>query len=144
MEFQTASSRIAQKLAMARLQPNGELLNGALATGSLWLEDGAWYLITNWHNISGCNPTTHTAMSCTGFLPTHAVFNYIVTDPTQGGEIQQKMTWNRKVTPLYDSDNKPLWFEHPTHGHAVDVVALKLFDDSPENSNILSMPINRL
>lgn len=141
IDFRTPSSRIAQKLTMARLQSNGHLLDGSLATGSYWLDDDAWYLITNWHNITGCHPVTHAAMSGTGFLPTHVKFNNMVAITVEGVEGRQVLKWDTNVAPLYDSDNKPLWLEHPTHRHAVDVVALKLFVDS--DANIFSLPINK-
>jgi hypothetical protein len=71
MEFRTPSTRIAQKLTMARVQPEGHFVNGALGTGTYWIHDDAWYLITTWHNITGCHPVKHVALSdTTGFLPT--------------------------------------------------------------------------
>lgn len=144
MDFRTPSSRIAQKLTMTRIQSNGDFLDGALATGSYWLDDNAWYLITNWHNVTGCHPVTHEAMSPeTGFLPTHVKFSYVEADKVENIEGQYVLKWGAKIAPLYDSDNNPLWLEHPRYGHAVDVVALKLFVDSAENANIFSMPINK-
>lgn len=138
--IETNCSRIAQKLIMARQQSNGELLHGSLATGSFWLDDGAWYLITNWHNITGCNPVTGAAMSKTGFLPTHVIVHLLYSDMVEGRE---RLRWNGKLAPLYDDHGVPLWFEHPTYRNAVDVVALKLGMQSAEDADIFSLPINK-
>jgi streptomycin 6-kinase len=48
----------------------------------------------------------------------------MITKKAEGIEGQQLLQWRAGIAALYDSDNKPLWFEHPTYGHAVDVVAL--------------------
>lgn len=82
---------------MARLQSNGHMLDGALATGSYWLDDDAWYLITNWHNITGCHPVTRAAMSGTGFLPTHVKLNYIVANTVEATEEQQLLNGARTL-----------------------------------------------
>jgi len=93
------------------------------ATGFFWSGDDGLYLITNWHNVTGWNPVADTALSATGFRPTH------VSVPVLYAEGDGKMLRRQRYNlDLYDDQGEPLWLEHPVHGRQVDVVALRLSD----------------
>jgi len=51
--------------------------------------------------------------------------------------------WITKVFPLYSSDCRPLWLEHPDFYRKVDVAALELFADKEVEPTMFSLPINR-
>jgi len=144
MHFETPISRIAHRLRMSRLQTDGStFIDAAVGTGSYWSVGDDWYLITNWHNITGCNPITHEAMSKnTGVIPTHLTHQWIEIDDLEKSPEQQKVMWKAFAVQLYEEDNKPLWFEHPKFGHKVDVVAIKVFEGRHDKRNIFSLPVN--
>lgn len=143
LEFKTACSRIAQKLFLKHQTSDGSVIEGPQATGSFWLQDGSWFLITNWHVVTGYHPDSTHSISKDGFWPTHVNFSYIIAESDTSNVGHLRLSWSGRVAPLYDEENRPLWWEHPTHGRSVDVVALKLFDDGLECANIYSLPINK-
>jgi len=91
----------------------------ASATGFVAQYQGSDYLVTNWHVLSGRNPTTGQALDQPGAsLPdrVHVLHN-------QSAGLGQ---WQSRVEPTLDPDGRPLWLEHSTHGRRVDVAALRL------------------
>lgn len=100
-------------------------LNGVISSGTaFFVEEGdGWFLVTNWHNVSGKHFLTKRLIDHGGRCPTHIIAKlatYQLGDP-------EKRTFG--VGPfeirLYDSE-KPVWFEHPTLGSDCDVVAIPL------------------
>lgn len=89
-------------------------------TGFVYEHGGVSYLITNWHNVSGRNPVTNECLSSTLAVPDML--------STMFREKDQPGTCIRQHLHLF-ADTKlsePLWYEHPVHRHAVDVVALPI------------------
>jgi hypothetical protein len=76
------------------------------------------FLVTNWHVAAGRNPESGVPLSATGGVPDQLKILHNVSDKLG--------TWVLKTEPLYDSDQQPLWLEHPEHGRNVDVIALQL------------------
>ena len=97
-------------------------------TGFFYESREEWFLITNWHVVSGLNPFTQKPQFDHGCFPTYIkpkFFSYIAerkgsTPVTQRVEIYHK--------------SKPLWYEHPELGSNCDVIALPLArpSDCPE------------
>jgi len=82
-------------------------------------EGGVPYLITNWHNLAGRDPSTGQSLSKTGGVPDEVIILH-----NQKGELGR---WIPKHEPLHE-DIDPLWSQHPVHDQKVDVVALPLTD----------------
>jgi Trypsin-like peptidase domain len=106
--------------------------NLGLATGFVWEEGGHFYLITNWHALSGRDVFTKKHTSATAAEPDRV-----------------RVWWNAKVPPgnrtttfesIRDPAGAPLWLVHPHHGNDVDVVALPVTPDA----NAEMYPINRM
>jgi hypothetical protein len=88
------------------------------ATGFV-VEDGrGTYLITNWHVVAGRHSTTGANLHPSGAWPDAVDIVHNVK-----GKLG---VWHKVPEPLRDSGRQPLWYEHPTHGRKVDVVALPL------------------
>lgn len=140
IHIQMPCSRMAQKIEMVRQIGEDEII-AATGTGSYWVHENRWYLITNWHNVTGCNPLTMKALSSQGITPTHLRLRFLHTDPIDQATAQ--FWWDARLFPLYSNGCRPLWLEHPVFGSRVDVIALELFVDSDVDDTIFSLPINR-
>jgi trypsin-like peptidase len=89
------------------------------ATAFTWQRDDKYYLITNWHNVSGRNPKTGEFVSPTGAEPNilRGSFN------TKGKNIGHKHGLDIRIR---DDSGEVTWLVHPTHKRGVDVVAIPL------------------
>jgi len=90
-------------------------------TGFIYKYDNDYYLVTNWHNVSGRNPETGKCLS----VKTLAVPDMI---STLFRTKEQPANCRRESILLYSDDSmfEPIWYEHPEFGKAVDVVAIKI------------------
>lgn len=115
-----SQKRIAEPSVMSlflRMQFQGAPLSSG--TGFIVNTRQGSALITNWHNVTGRNPQTGQLLdSQTGAVPSEVVIFH-----NRAGQLG---TWIPTVEPLYNSDGKPLWREHPMFGQRVDCVALPL------------------
>lgn len=93
-------------------------LDLSVGTGFVVVRGDSSYLVTNRHNLSGRRSDTNELLSKTGAVPDNVCIWHNADDKLGA--------WVAQNEPLYDSDGRPLWFEHPRHGRAVDVVALPL------------------
>lgn len=82
-------------------------------------------LVTNWHVLSGRDPTSNEPLRSDGLAdPTHVkIWHHHSWSPSGEGFGQ----WIQKTEPLKDGDGKPRWIEHPL-GQKIDVVALPITD----------------
>jgi len=101
---------------MLRPAVNGNVLG--TATGFIVRDSGRSFLITNWHVVSGRNPTSGQPSSTTGAVP-----DAIEVLHNSSGGLGQ---WVTTLEPLVDASGQPLWLEHPTRRRSCDVVALPL------------------
>lgn len=99
------------------------------ATGFIVVHDSQYYLITNWHVVTGRNPRTNLLKS--GVKPDSLRFS--LPKRVDGG-----FSWVSQRVPLYGDDLKPRWKEHPL-GKRVDVVALPLV---ALDSNLTVRPVD--
>lgn len=95
---------------------NGQLLS----TGTAFVVSAVNgpLLITNRHNVTGRRQDNDKPMSKTGGIP-----NEIEIVHNTKGKLGN---WCGVFEPILDSDDNPLWVEHPIHGKNVDFVALPL------------------
>jgi hypothetical protein len=94
----------------------------SLGTAFCWRRDPQYFIVTNWHNLSGRDPVTGKHLSATAAEP-----NKI------------RIWWHTKNRPgekfsvLYDikdGQGAPLWWVHPVLGNQVDAVALPIAIES--------------
>jgi hypothetical protein len=104
----------------------------SVGTAFIWKFETRFFLITNWHNVSGKDPNTGKHLSRTAAEP-----NLLRVWFNAKGAIGNKIA---KPLTIRNSDGKPLWMVHPNHGNKVDVVALPL-DPLP---NVEEYPVNDL
>jgi len=76
-----------------------------------------YYLVTNWHVVSGRNPATNQSLLQGGITPTHL---YI----THHSSVRLG-TWIRRKENLLNEDGTPRWLEHQ-RGRNIDVILLPL------------------
>lgn len=86
-------------------------------TGFVAMSKSGPVLVTNWHNVSGKRPDNGQPLSPSGKTPDEII---IFHNHTILGR------WVQRLEPLYKPGGAPRWFEHPTLGNKVDVVALPL------------------
>ena len=89
-------------------------------TGFIVKRANTAFLITNWHVLSGRNPSTGKPLTTTGALPdVVAIWHHI------RGKLG---TWGRRFEALTNPDGSNKWLEHPD-GRTIDVVALPITTD---------------
>lgn len=102
----------------------------AVGTAFIYLYDEKPYLITNWHNISGREPSTLIPKHSQCALPKKISIEVPLVSLNQE---TYSITWKEHPVSLYrDDDDTPtesVWYEHPQHGYNVDVVAIPLHDE---------------
>lgn len=95
--------------------------NQPLSTGTGFICESAKgpVLLTNWHNVSGRNPTTKQPMSPTAGIPDNVRITH-----NRAANLGQ---WVLRAEPLLENGT-PRWIEHPTLGDKADFVELPLSD----------------
>jgi hypothetical protein len=88
------------------------------ATAFFVLRNSKYYLVTNWHVVSGRNPENGKCLS-----PTCAVPNNLLVRLHKN---QQYIEFANFEVSLFDSADTPLWLEHPSFKEKVDVIALEV------------------
>lgn len=82
-------------------------------------DTGDTFLVSNRHVATGRHQDTDKPLDDLQRLPsTWRVYHH---------DLETLGEWQIVEYDLYDTENRPLWREHPTHGSAVDVVALPRF-----------------
>jgi Trypsin-like peptidase domain len=92
--------------------------NLSVGTAFVWAEGDRFFLITNWHNVTGKDPNTGKHLSKTAAEP-----NRLKVWFNEKDKLGNKVA---KFVPVRDSSGAPLWFVHPAHGNQIDIVALPL------------------
>jgi hypothetical protein len=98
----------------------------ALSNGSafFWRNGTQIFLVTNWHNVSGVNPSTGENLSATGGRPDRIIARCF---GIEGPGIRVDL----RIGLFADADGGPRWLEHPEHGRLVDVVIIPM-DEYPQ------------
>jgi Trypsin-like peptidase domain len=114
------ASTITAKLHLYR---RDQLLGPATGFFSEW--NGQFFLITNWHVVSGLHPETKKPLHSLGGIPDRVKFRVAVR-----GDIGE---WISPIECLLyeDSDSnelpeRPIWLEHPIYHDRLDVVAIPI------------------
>jgi hypothetical protein len=91
------------------------------ATGFIFIHNDKYYLITNWHNVTGRNPLTAEPLSEKHAGIPNVILTYIRIKNDNGQTRLEKIF-------LYEDDEmtKPKWLVHPVYNENVDVVAIEL------------------
>jgi hypothetical protein len=89
------------------------------ASGFFVKRSSKYYLITNWHVVTGRHPMNDSLLVKD---PPKSIGMWIMLKQQPG---QQFTKWYRYEEPLFGQNSKKKWIEHPT-GRSVDVVALPL------------------
>ncbi|WP_020532663.1 S1 family peptidase [Flexithrix dorotheae] len=108
------------------------LANG---TGFIFEKKSKYYLITNWHNLTGRNPDTKEFLSSHGGIPDRINLKLLC-------RTKPHILWKDFSFSLYDENNNPLWFIHPEHCEKVDVIALEL--KFSNDSQAILKPLNKI
>jgi hypothetical protein len=88
----------------------------SIGTGFVWQWNGNFFLISNWHVLSGRDPFTQKHLSSTAAEPDRVSVWW-----NKKGALGSKIATELQIR---DADGKPLWLAHPQYGSQVDVVAL--------------------
>lgn len=86
-----------------------------IATGFFWKHGAQVFLVTNWHNVTGLDPSSGQPIHSQGCRPT----NFEVSFFSVAGD----NTFAIRSFDLY-SNGKPRWLVHHEHGKLADVVAM--------------------
>lgn len=91
------------------------------ATGFIFICNDKYYLVTNWHNVTGRNPETGEPLSEKHAGIPNIFLTYIRINNGNGQAKLEKIF-------LYEDEEmtKPKWLIHPDHKEKIDVVAIEL------------------
>lgn len=98
------------------------------ATGFLCRFKGKYFLVTNWHVVTGRRPDTgeaiHKSLACPQSLVIHGSF----IEDYAGDNSFTGVSHYQEPFSIYESEGQigPHWTEHPLYGKLVDVVAFEL------------------
>jgi hypothetical protein len=113
----------------------------AVCTSFFYKHENHYYLITNWHNVTGREPDTLVCKSQNCAIPNRLSIEILYTKLSQRnvlaqtvlyGSAQQKaeLASYEYTFQLYkdsgDSPTEPIWYEHPKYGRKIDIVAIPL------------------
>lgn len=103
------------------------------ATGFVWKRDEKYFLLTNWHVVTGRNAATNELEAPVQPDMLKCLFNLRI----------QNFGKKEYQIKIRDRNNKPLWYAHPTRQRGSDVVAIPL-PISGNDPIINTYPINTL
>ena len=97
---------------------DGQPLGGG--TGFFYKHNAKWYVVTNWHVLSGRHPLTGQPRHSSAAVPNQCRFYF--TSLTDAG-----VHWGAVTYWLaHPSSGVATWFQHPIEGQAVDIAALPI------------------
>jgi Trypsin-like peptidase domain len=106
------------------------------ATAFVWKRREGYYLITNWHVVSGLNFFTKMHLLKGGARPNKLRCHFII----RVGQYDRELI----DIPIRDENDEPLWLIHPAQERQpVDVVALPL-DHDDLKARVALLPVNEL
>jgi hypothetical protein len=122
---------------------NGQLISCGLGTGFFFKQAENLYLTTNWHVVTGVDPTTMMPVN-DGPLPEALAFHYKQTADANGNPAPPATavaigSFSKQIS-LYQARHA-IWYEHSTRQN-VDVVALKL--SQSELGHFANIPVNEV
>lgn len=112
---------LSVKSLYLKLNVNGNLLS--TATGIIVEHKSKYFLVTNWHVLSGRNPENGQPLSQTAGIPDEVRIAHHLK--------AELGTWRFTGESLLTPDGSPRWISHP-RGPEVDVAALQLQEIKPD------------
>lgn len=103
-----------------RIEPRFNEIKLASATAFTVKFNDQFYIITNWHVVTGKDPETEKCLD-TKYA---AVPNMLSVNFHARGKLGR---WKKINVPLFDEEMDPLWIEHPL-GREIDIVAIPIKD----------------
>ncbi|GAA5090725.1 hypothetical protein GCM10025760_16750 [Microbacterium yannicii] len=94
----------------------------AVGSGFIATLDGAGYLVTARHNLSGRDWPSNQLKSRWCVEPDRVIMKMQVAAPGI-------LAWSDREVRVVDDSGEPLWFEHPKLGRGADIAALPLEND---------------
>jgi hypothetical protein len=87
--------------------------------------NGRTYLVTNWHVVSGRNPTTQKTLHSKAAIPDRLK---LYVPMNLGSETVMQVQWREYFLLLYANETRqqPIWLVHPDHKHEVDIAIMPL------------------
>ncbi len=113
----------------------------ASATGFVYLFEGEYFMITNWHNVTGIHPFTRQRLNkISAAFPVRIETRARQENPGHEGLALS----NPLEIHLYEDEyfEKPMWYIHPK-GISIDVVAIPIEKVADIPTNIRFFPINK-
>lgn len=97
----------------------------AIGTAFFYEHRGSSHLVTNWHNVTGRNPTTGAFLRQDGAVPNELLVSVAMNG---GDEDAPVIRWVDKRLPLYRDEQmlEPLFHIHPVHKERVDLATYGL------------------
>ena len=105
------------------LFPRFDQMTLGVATGFFYKFNGATYLVSNWHVMSGRHPSSGQPLDKNGAVP-NSLGLYL--HKTTVGHFRRDAE-----LPLIDSQGAPLWRQHGTKGQDVDIAVLQVPNIDP-------------
>jgi hypothetical protein len=96
---------------------DGQFLGGG--TGFFYKHNSKWYVVTNWHVLSGRDPSNGQPRHSSAAVPNQCRFYF--ASLTEAG-----IRWEAVTYSLAHSSNTATWLQHPVEGQAVDIAALPI------------------
>lgn len=114
----------------------------AKASAFFWKHEDLLYLVTNWHNLSGREPSTGQPKSKHGGVPNKVKITLFRKFPIEGRVDKFHVGWGAFSHDLCsDNFSQFSWFEHPEFGRNADIAVLPL-GQFPPNWNAYIIPVN--
>lgn len=99
--------------------------HGLISTGTAFFYEhaGTWFLVTNWHNLSGKHFLTKESLSQSKRFPTYIEAHMSSYDAGSISLPPGSFTTVSRRVEIYKNYD-PLWYEHPELGSSCDVIVL--------------------
>ncbi len=103
------------------------------ATGFVYRFAGHYFLVTNYHVLSGTHPATGAVLSRFGATPNRIEFHVAVASPVnEPGKVGEGLFFKPMSVPIVDNSELPLWFDDRPSGRQNDYAVMSLEPLLPE------------
>ena len=119
-------------------------LHGGMSLGTAFFYecDGATFVITNWHNVTGKHPLTGSQLA-SNRSPLFIRAKWPIVDHDAPHPKGAKIVHFQAQKIAIEDESGPLWFEHPELGSVCDVVAIPV-DKPTDWPSSIHMAANKI